>query len=112
MSESLTANDVSLLDKQVGLRDSHIHGHSSHRSNNIGGLQYEIEKYQKEIELLKLKLQFKQQVIEYRNLNNGRPSMRMSSHQNPGSLMGNGMGCQSLCGMGPQKNGSLECAIF
>jgi hypothetical protein len=74
------------------LRDSVVHGVNSSRSGQLGGLQYEIEKYQKEIELLKLKLLFKQQVIEYRNLG-ARGSMRMSSHQNPNSLMGSGLGC-------------------
>ena len=44
----------------------------SSQQRQVNGLQYEIEKYQKEIELLKLKLQFKHQIISYKHLERQR----------------------------------------
>lgn len=49
--------DVSDIDKNFSMRPTVLSNSSQQRQ--ISNLQYEIEKYQKEIELLKLKLQFK-----------------------------------------------------
>ena len=60
-------------------------------SKYISNLQYEIEKYQKQIELMQLKLDLKDQLIEYKiDENNGfRP--RQSK----------GVPMQVFCGLGP-----------
>lgn len=62
MSGNLSLRDVSLLDAKLNLRASYKSS-GSHGRKNLAGLQNEIDKYQKEIQLMKLKLQFKQQLI-------------------------------------------------
>lgn len=54
---NMTLGNVEDIDKNFSMRPTVLSGSSQRRQ--IGNLQYEIEKYQKEIELLKLKLQFK-----------------------------------------------------
>ena len=49
--------EISEVDKNFSMRPTVVSNSSQKRE--INNLQYEIEKYQKEIELLKLKLQFK-----------------------------------------------------
>ena len=57
LTVNLTMGDVSDIDKNFSMRPTVLSNSSQQRQ--ISNLQYEIEKYQKEIELLKLKLQFK-----------------------------------------------------
>jgi len=60
MSLRITVGDVRTIDDRFGgpLRLSYKSNGSS-RNKQLSHLQYEIEKYQKQIELMKLKLQFK-----------------------------------------------------
>lgn len=62
--------DVSDIDKNFSMRPTVLSNSSQQRQ--ISNLQYEIEKYQKEIELLKLKLQFKHQIMSYKQLDGGQ----------------------------------------
>ena len=63
-SRDLTLGDGSDVDKYVSLqRQGSVHSKSA---KEIGDLEYELERYQKEIELLKLKLQFKHQIMSYK----------------------------------------------
>ena len=55
---------------------------NSSANQQIGNLQYEIEKYQKEIELLKLKLQFKHQIISYKQMEKQRNQQQTLNFQN------------------------------
>ena len=116
VSSNLTVADVRAVEDQFSFRMNDGKAACSSRTQQISTLQYEIDKYQKQIELMKLKLQFKQQLTAYKSVGPCAPGIqteyqRLSTHQNPNSIMG-GAGCQSLCGLGPQKNGSLECYIF
>lgn len=64
LTGNLTMGDVSDIDKNFSMRPTVLS--NSSQNHQIGNLQYEIEKYQKEIELLKLKLQFKHQIMSYK----------------------------------------------
>jgi hypothetical protein len=57
LTGNLTMGDVSDVDRNFSMRPTVLSNESQNRQ--ITNLQYEIEKYAKEIELLKLKLQFK-----------------------------------------------------
>jgi len=60
----LTMGDGSDVDKYVSMgRQGSV---LSKSQREIGDLEYELERYQKEIELLKLKLQFKHQIMSYK----------------------------------------------
>ena len=67
---NMTLGNVEDIDKNFSMRPSVLSGGSQRRQ--IGNLQYEIEKYQKEIELLKLKLQFKHQIMSYKTMERNR----------------------------------------
>ena len=104
MNGSLTIGDVSLanLRPNADNKDQHLSP-----NQYISNLNYEIQKYQKEVELMKLKLQFKQQLVAYKTA--AKRLDNPTSYEKPNALIG----CsQSMCGMGPSKNGSLECNIF
>ena len=65
--------DVSDIDKNFSMRPTVLSNSSLPTTpGQISNLQYEIEKYQKEIELLKLKLQFKHQIMSYKQLDGGQ----------------------------------------
>ena len=101
MNGSLTIGDVSL----GNLRPNVNNGMTPNQY--ISSLTYEIQKYQKEVELMKLKLQFKQQLMAYKTA--AKRLDNPTQYEKPNPLIG----CsQSMCGLGPQKNGSLECSIF
>ena len=70
LTGNLTLGNVSDIDRNFSMRPTVLTQSSQQRQ--INGLQYEIEKYQKEIELLKLKLQFKHQIISYKHLERQR----------------------------------------
>mmetsp|Transcript_14731 Transcript_14731/g.22841 ORF Transcript_14731/g.22841 Transcript_14731/m.22841 type:complete len:134 (+) Transcript_14731:1887-2288(+) len=70
LTGNLTMGNMSDIDKQFGQRQSLMSNASQQKA--ISGLQYEIEKYQKEIELLKLKLQFKHQIMSYKQMEKQR----------------------------------------
>ena len=57
LTGNLTMGNVEDIDKNFSMRPTVLS--NSSQQQQVGNLQYEIEKYQKEIELLKLKLQFK-----------------------------------------------------
>lgn len=63
---NMTLGNVDDIDRNFSMRPTVLSGSSQKRQ--IGNLQYEIEKYQKEIELLKLKLQFKHQIMSYKTM--------------------------------------------
>lgn len=54
LTGNMSMADVSQIDQQFSMRPTVLTNSSANQQ--IGNLQYEIEKYQKEIELLKLKL--------------------------------------------------------
>ena len=58
MAANLTLGDVTNIEDMLAARPSVKKSRSSKQT--LKNLQYEIEKYQKEIELVKIKLQFKQ----------------------------------------------------
>ena len=58
------------IDKNFSMRPTVLS--NSSQQQQVGNLQYEIEKYQKEIELLKLKLQFKHQIMSYKQMEKQR----------------------------------------
>ena len=80
LTGNITLGEVSEIDKNFSMRPTVLSNSSQQRQ--IGNLQYEIEKYQKEIELLKLKLQFKHQIMSYKRTEKNRGSQRLNeNHQ-------------------------------
>lgn len=67
---NMTLGNVDDIDRNFSMRPTVLSNGSQRRQ--IGNLQYEIEKYQKEIELLKLKLQFKHQIMSYKTMERNR----------------------------------------
>lgn len=67
---NLTMGNVEDIDKQFSMRQTVLTDNSQNRQ--LMNLQYEIEKYQNEIKLLKLKLQFKHQLISYKQMKKAR----------------------------------------
>ena len=63
---NMTMGDVNDIDKNFSMRPTVLSNESQMRQ--INNLQYEIDKYQKEIQLLKLKLQFKHQIMHYKQM--------------------------------------------
>jgi hypothetical protein len=68
--ENLTLQNVEDIDNQFSMRPSLMSDNSQNRA--LHNLQYEIDKYQNEIKLLKLKLQFKHQLINYKQMEKQR----------------------------------------
>lgn len=79
LTVNLTMGEVSDIDKNFSMRPTVLSNSSQQRQ--ISNLQYEIEKYQKEIELLKLKLQFKHQIMSYKQLDRGEPRNGGTTHE-------------------------------
>lgn len=71
--------DVTDIDKNFSMRPSMMS--NSSQQKQINNLQYEIEKYSKEIELLKLKLQFKHQIISYKQMEKHRSNQPTMNYQ-------------------------------
>ena len=67
---NLTLANVEDIDNQFSMRPSLMSDNSNNRA--LQNLQYEIDKYQNEIKLLKLKLQFKHQLISYKQMEKQR----------------------------------------
>ena len=70
LTGNLTMGNVEDIDNNFSMRPTVLS--NSSQQQQIGNLGYEIEKYQKEIELLKLKLQFKHQIMSYKQMEKQR----------------------------------------
>ena len=87
MSQNLTAGDVRVIDDQFSLNMTKpgskppLKG-KKNQARHLSHLQHEIDKYQKEIELMKLKLQFKQQLMSYKGHKTNK-DFRGTTYQNP-----------------------------